>query len=111
MGNRNICEVLPGGHVFLTRSKCVPLTLCAQVLQHKKIDMSEGEMGAFAKSCLEAMSFLHGLGRIHRDIKSDNILINTRGEVKIADFGFCVQLTEEKSTRHSMVCRLKNLVS
>jgi serine/threonine protein kinase len=58
--------------------------------------MSEGEMGAFAKASLEAIAFLHSLGRIHRDIKSDNILINTRGEVKVADFGFCVQLTQEK---------------
>ena len=35
--------------------------------------------------------------------QSDNLLINTRGEVKIADFGFCVQLTQEKNMRQSMV--------
>ena len=67
-----------------------------QSLQHRKINMSEGEMGAFARASLEAIAFLHSLGRIHRDIKSDNILVNTRGEVKVADFGFCVQLTQEK---------------
>jgi len=79
------------------------LTNLVQSLQKRRVDMSEGEMGAFAKASLEAISFLHGLGRIHRDIKSDNILINTRGEVKVADFGFCVQLTQEKDMRHSMV--------
>mmetsp|Transcript_30218 Transcript_30218/g.74285 ORF Transcript_30218/g.74285 Transcript_30218/m.74285 type:complete len:493 (-) Transcript_30218:147-1625(-) len=79
------------------------LTNILQMLQRKSIDMSEGEMGAFSKATLEAMAFLHGLGRIHRDIKSDNILINSRGEVKIADFGFCVQLTQERDMRHSMV--------
>mmetsp|Transcript_43142 Transcript_43142/g.84357 ORF Transcript_43142/g.84357 Transcript_43142/m.84357 type:complete len:270 (+) Transcript_43142:1-810(+) len=79
------------------------LTNLVQALQQRRTDMAEGEMGAFAKASLEAMAFLHSLGRVHRDIKSDNILVNTRGEVKIADFGFCVQLTQEKDMRHSMV--------
>ena len=31
------------------------------------------------------------------------MLINSSGGVKMADFGFCVQLTQEKHMRHSMV--------
>ncbi|EKX54340.1 hypothetical protein GUITHDRAFT_83971 [Guillardia theta CCMP2712] len=50
-----------------------------------------------------AIAFLHQLGRIHRDIKSDNLLLNSKGDIKMADFGFCVQLTQEKDMRHSMV--------
>ncbi len=33
---------------------------------------------------------------IHRDTKSDNKLLGENGTVKLADFGYCVQLTEEK---------------
>ena len=52
---------------------------------------------------LKGLAFLHRHHRLHRDIKSDNILINTRGCVKLADFGFAVHLTEEKKKRKSVV--------
>mmetsp|Transcript_58038 Transcript_58038/g.142356 ORF Transcript_58038/g.142356 Transcript_58038/m.142356 type:complete len:369 (+) Transcript_58038:1-1107(+) len=79
------------------------LTSLLQAMSKKKLEMKEPEIAGFMKASLEAVGYLHNMGRIHRDIKSDNILINTKGAVKIADFGFCVQLTQERDVRHSMV--------
>jgi hypothetical protein len=65
--------------------------------------LQECHMARVAKDTLEAISYLHEHERIHRDIRSDNILLDMKGRVKLADFGHSVQLTKEHPRRNSVV--------
>ncbi|XP_063037792.1 serine/threonine-protein kinase PAK 1-like [Melospiza melodia melodia] len=64
--------------------------------------LSEDEMAAISRECLQGLDFLHANNVIHRDVKSDNILLRTDGSVKLADFGLATQLTPEQSRRCSV---------
>ena len=48
---------------------------------------------------LKGLYSLHKRDMIHRDIKSDNILINKSGILKICDFGLSALLTRETKMR------------
>ncbi len=49
-----------------------------------------------AYNILRGLHYLHRQGKIHRDIKPGNLLINTKNFVKIADFGLAASLDRVK---------------
>ena len=53
------------------------------------------------KSVLEAIHYLHSNNRLHRDIKSDNVLLSLNGEIKLGDLGFAAQLESRNQIRNT----------
>jgi len=64
--------------------------------------LSEPQIAYVISETLKALSYIHGMHRIHRDIKSDNILLGKNAEIKLADFGYAVQLSDEEEKRNTI---------
>lgn len=79
------------------------LTRVLEHMQGVRSYMSEGVIAFVLREVLRGLRFMHGMKRLHRDIKSDNVLITGQGQIKLADFGFCVELTEERKKRTTCV--------
>lgn len=71
--------------------------------QYEYLTMTEPQIARVCLENLKGLIYIHDNHRIHRDIKSDNILIGLNGEVKLADFGYAAQLTKQKQKRCTIV--------
>lgn len=79
------------------------LTDVLYFLNDRKLHLNEPEIAFVCREVLQGLASLHGIKRIHRDIKSDNTLVTRDGEVKIADFGFAAQLTTKENKRNTVI--------
>ncbi len=54
--------------------------------------MTEGQIASVCRETLKGLQHLHSKGVIHRDIKSDNILLSQEGNIKLSRFFFLSRL-------------------
>ncbi|KAJ9453156.1 Serine/threonine-protein kinase pakA [Diplonema papillatum] len=64
---------------------------------------TENQLAFVVIEVLKGIAYLHRTGRMHRDIKSDNVLISTDCRIKLADFGFCAMISEGNSSKRRSV--------
>ncbi len=65
----------------------------------KKWQLNTGHIKCLIIQLLQGVSYLHGMGIIHRDLKMSNLLLTSKGMLKIADFGLC-RAVGPSMTRH-----------
>ncbi|KAI8799330.1 kinase-like domain-containing protein [Cladochytrium replicatum] len=63
----------------------------------------EEEVSVVIRQLLEALRYIHRLGKIHRDIKAENVLMTEDGIVKLADFGVSGQITSTLTKKNTVV--------
>jgi len=67
---------------FMAQGSCLHLMKAAY-----PEGFEEAAIGSILKETLKALEYLHRHGHIHRDVKAGNILLDSNGQVKLADFG------------------------
>eukprot|EP00425_Heterocapsa_triquetra_P011150 CAMPEP_0195154118 /NCGR_PEP_ID=MMETSP0448-20130528/183489_1 /TAXON_ID=66468 /ORGANISM="Heterocapsa triquestra, Strain CCMP 448" /LENGTH=880 /DNA_ID=CAMNT_0040192889 /DNA_START=32 /DNA_END=2674 /DNA_ORIENTATION=- len=85
-------------YVFMLMELCEEGDLLRK-LHYEPTHRFDEEFGIMlAKQLLQGLCKVHSLGWLHRDIKPDNLLVNTAGVLKIADFGWCCPLEEQQTS-------------
>jgi serine/threonine-protein kinase BUR1 len=73
------------------------------LLQNAKVRFNPGQVKSYLQQILKGMEHLHKNLILHRDIKSSNILIDNKGNLKIADFGLARPFTVTTGRMTNMV--------
>ncbi len=84
-----VMEFMPGGDLMS--------------LLIKEDTFSESVTRFFMAEAAHAISSVHALGYIHRDIKPDNMLLDARGHLKLTDLGLCKKVGDVSPGDHPEV--------
>lgn len=71
--------------------------------QFHKEKLTEPEIAFVCREVLQALNYAHQRERIHRDVKSDNILLSSDGRIVLADFGNATNLVGDDLKRKSVI--------
>ena len=88
----NLCivmEYLGGGSVL-------------DLIKYKK-HLDEETISIILREVLLGLKYIHEKNKIHRDIKAANIFLNSKAEIRLADFAVSGQLSDQMSKRHTFV--------
>lgn len=78
----------------------------SDLMRLRQKTLAENEMAPILKDTLLGLEYLHARSKIHRDVKAGNILLNSEGHAKLADFGVAGQLTVSAFSDKELLCNV-----
>ena len=83
---------------FLLNLKSVFLAFC---LSHVIAHAPHTNVVKYTRQLAAALAYCHANNVVHRDIKGKNILVDTTGNIKLADFGSAKKFGLIEQTKHA----------
>jgi CTD kinase subunit alpha len=66
------------------------------ILSHPEIRLTPAHLKSLNHQMFSGLAYLHAQSILHRDMKGSNILLNGKGELKLADFGLARVYSKRK---------------
>ena len=86
------------GEVVYLVMEYLPSVTLRRELKHRG-RLSPRQAIVVCDAILSALEVVHGAGLIHRDLKPDNVLLGTDGQIKLADFGLARSVSAATTTK------------
>lgn len=115
LGNVNpfICKLFctfeTDGYLFFAMEYCAGGDLMFHVQREGKFTESRSRF--YAAEIICAIRFLHNRHIIYRDLKLDNILLDSHGHIRLVDFGMCQCRTYREEMLPSNFCGTPEYIS
>eukprot|EP01116_Phalansterium_solitarium_P020576 TRINITY_DN6116_c0_g1_i1.p1 TRINITY_DN6116_c0_g1~~TRINITY_DN6116_c0_g1_i1.p1 ORF type:complete len:766 (-),score=336.59 TRINITY_DN6116_c0_g1_i1:258-2555(-) len=93
---------LEGSVVWIAMEFCA-LGSVRDLITRRGSGLDEATISCVARRVLKGLEFLHAQQKIHRDIKTDNVLLTDQGQPKLADFGVSGDLANTLQRRRTMI--------
>lgn len=98
-------------HVYMVLEFCSNNTLLQHIQYSQDGYLSESSARGYLDQIVDAVCYLHeSVGVLHRDLKPGNVLLNCERQVKLADFGLAIRISEMSMSSLS-VCGTPNYIS
>ena len=99
------------GAYYYENSYWLVMEYCAagsviDLIRITKRELNEGQIASIIKETLKGLVYLHNnkeFKMIHRDIKGGNILLDKRGNTKLADFGVSAELVNTQADKDTFI--------
>src|SRR2546427_12077638 len=78
--------------------RCIDGASLRQLLEnHRRLSLRDA--ARIARQLADALGHAHLQGVVHRDVKPDNILVDSSGHLLVTDFGFAKATQESSATQ------------